>query len=801
VDETGAFMTSIDLFFANKDEAEKVTIEVRTVELGTPTNQLVDDFSRVTLEPSQINTSTDGTVPTNVKFPSPIYLEPNTEYAVVILAPTTNQYEHWVARMGERTVNTTTLPNAESVLVTKQYVGGSLFKSQNGTIWTASQFEDLKFKLYKANFTTTTGTAFFYNTPLTPTDSNLPKLNADSVKTLPRRLKVGISTTNTMNAVLQVGRKVSDGTAGRPFGFIDQVGGRVNTLSPSIVGAGYSNGTYSDVPLYTITGNGSNSRATVVVSGGVVSSVSPTTDGNGYVVGDVVGVTTSNMVKGRGAKITVTELDGFDTLYLTGVQGQTFDTGNLVVYDSSTAVSYANTDILSSTVLDSLSEGNVIEVTHHSHGMHASNNIVTLSDIEPNTVSTTLTSELSNSGGSISVANTSLFGTFEGITTSRGFVKINNEVIFYDSITAGGGGSGSLGIGTRGIDSSLVRSHPNNSEIFPYELNGVSLTKINKQHSMSSNALLNASQDIDKYYLEIDRQDRASGDTLLCFTSDNQVGGDGAVGTRNIQYNTLEPRVNVITPGEGTSLSASIRTTSGTSAGGIEPSFIDQGFEPIELNVDNSLSTPRIVASEVNETTRLTTLPKNRSFTLGIQMNSSDSNLSPVIDTQNITMIYGRNRINNPISDYTIDGRVNLSSEDPHSSIYVTNRVDLAQPATSLKVLVSSYRHASADFRLLYQLFRTDSSGIETSYQLFPGFNNLNDTDGDGFGDEVIDNTQNNGRSDAFVSASADGQFSEYQFSADNLEQFTGFRIKIVMSGTNEARSPQFKDFRAIALA
>ena len=134
---------------------------------------------------------------------------------------------------------------------------------------------------------------------------------------------------------------------------------------------------------------------------------------------------------------------------------------------------------------------------------------------------------------------------------------------------------------------------------------------------MSSNALLNSSQDIDKYYLEIDRQDRASGDTILSFTSDNQVGGSGAVGTRNIQYNTIEPRVNVITPGEGTSISAQIRTTSGTSAGGIEPSFIDQGFESVELNVDNALSTPRIVASEINETTRLTTLPKNRSFTHG----------------------------------------------------------------------------------------------------------------------------------------------------------------------------------------
>ena len=125
MDETGAFLTSVDLFFSNKDEAEKVTVEVRTVELGTPTNELVDDFSRVTLEPSQVNTSSDGTVATNVKFPSPIYLEPNTEYAVVILAPTTNNMSIGLLEWVKETINTTTLPNAESVLVTKQYVGGS----------------------------------------------------------------------------------------------------------------------------------------------------------------------------------------------------------------------------------------------------------------------------------------------------------------------------------------------------------------------------------------------------------------------------------------------------------------------------------------------------------------------------------------------------------------------------------------------------------------------------------------------------------------------------------------------------
>ena len=53
------------------------------------------------------------------------------------------------------------------LLVTRQYVGGSLFKSQNGTIWTPSQFEDLKFNYRKAQFSTdSAGTAFFYNPKL-----------------------------------------------------------------------------------------------------------------------------------------------------------------------------------------------------------------------------------------------------------------------------------------------------------------------------------------------------------------------------------------------------------------------------------------------------------------------------------------------------------------------------------------------------------------------------------------------------------------------------------------------------------
>jgi len=48
---------------------------------------------------------------------------------------------------------------------------------------------------------------------------------------------------------------------------------------------------------------------------------------------------------------------------------------------------------------------------------------------------------------------------------------------------------------------------------------------------------------------------------------------------------------------------------------------------------------------------------------------------------------------------------------------------------------------------------------------------------------------------------SLEDQFLEYEFSASNLGLFTGYTIKIVMSGTDQAHSPRFKDLRSIALA
>ena len=621
---------------------------------------------------------------------------------------------------------------------------------------------------------------------------------------------------------LATGAKVSDGntstSSAHAWGYIEAVGGSIGDagLTISSAGSGYTQQTgTTNVELYPITSQErtkAQASVTVNAAGGVSAISIDTNDrGAGYRIGDVVGIKTGDLTgdKGQGAKITISAIHRYNTFFLTDVKGEQFDfSGSNDVYVNDTQFDSGNKHFTSSAQNGSEYSGNVLEVQQFSHAMHGSNNIVQLSGIDPNSIPTTINAAIGiNDGasGSISVANTSLFGTYEGISTSMGYAKINNEVIYYSGITASGGGAGTIGISTRGIDGTVARAHDIGTQIQTYELNGVSLKRLNRKHATTS--IMDTPKDFDKYYLQFDRDGtdgnnkRDTGDDMLNFNNENSLGGDNLYGTKNLQFNAITPRINLITPGDGTTITGKIRTVSGTSAGGSEASFQDQGYESIELNNMNVLNSTRMIASQVNETQHLTTLPKNKSFTMTLELTSNSENVSPVVDLDNACVIVSRSRLNKPISDYALDGRSNSINEDPHGGIYVTKGVTLKQPATSLKVIVGAYRHSSADFRVYYQLLRTDSEAISQTYVAFPGYDNLEDTDGDGFGDKVLDSTLNSGRPDARVSSNVDGEFSEYQFSAEDLEPFTGFKIKIVMSGTNEAYAPRFKDFRVLALA
>ena len=515
--------------------------------------------------------------------------------------------------------------------------------------------------------------------------------------------------------------------------------------------------------------------------------------------------------KGSGAKITITGIGSPDTLYLTNVQGENF-TNTLAVHhytdpnNESTRTSSGVTVNGSSTLVDSKYSGNVFRIKQQNHAHHGGNNKIEIVDVLPDTGKTTITGNFGETDTVVSVANTTIFGTFEGISTSRGYALLNNEVISYNGITAGSGNAGSLSIDARGINNSSKSGHSVGEAIQPYEVNGVSLTRINTTHDLPATFYASENSNLDNYHIEFDRTTasptvRGSGSGMLNFAAQKGFGGNTVGISQNYQFSSIEPMFNVITPGKGTSASALIRTTSGTSAGGNETSFIDQGFEPVTLNKVLHFRTPRIVASKVNEIDRLSSLPRNKSLTMRVDFTSTDKNLSPVMDIQNSTFVLGRNKSNAPIVDYVEDPRSNDIDNDPHGAVFVTKQISLAQPATSLKVLIAANRQEDADFRVFYQLIKADSSEVDQKFVPFPGYDNLRDSDGDGFGDTVIDPQKNSGRADAYVIENDVEGFSEYQFSVNSLDQFTAFAIKVVMSSTNESTPVKLKDFRAIALA
>ena len=791
VDETGAFLTGLDLFFSSKSETDTLTVQIRATELGVPVDTVLQDFAQVTLEPSQINVSEDASVPTGIFFPSPIYLEPGLTYAVVLLAPTTNDYTAWIARMGEENI-TTEVDGAATI--SQQYINGSLFKSQNGQVWTPSQFEDLKFTLYKAVFSDQPGTVYLNNPP----QAVSTRLENNPIKTLPRKLRLPIQSTTYD---FKIGDKIASTGLGAPtvvkvYSDLEGIGGPVSDLVITSSGVAYKDGSYSNVELFNINGSGVLATADINVFQGEIVGAFLVNGGEGYKVGDTVGIVTSTMTDGEAggdAVLTINAIGSTDTLYLTNATGEEILSNDVIkIYNTSTGdlidtgVGARNTSF----VEDPMYSGNVFVLDLPAHGMQANENIVVIQGVLPDTLGTQLTEPIEITTNTISVVDNTSFRTFEGLTTSTGYAYVGGEIIEYVD-----NGDGTLGITSRGVDNTSVNIHNQGDSIYKYELSGVSLRRINTQHNLPTDELLGFTRDINTLPLVFDRTVRPGGPEQVNFDQEQQAGGNSAFSSQNFQYTSLLPSVGLLTPGDTTNIESNLRSVSGTSAGGNEQSFVDQGFEPVALNEVTLLSSPRLVASRINEINYLQDIPNSKSFTLALRLSSSDSNLSPVIDLSQTNAIVARAALNNPVRNYATDPSVNLVVGDPHSSIYISKRVDLANPATSLKVLLSAYRDASADFRVLYRLFGASSQGsTEPTWELFPGYDNI-------VNGEVVDFSKNSGLPNKRVKSSAVLEVLEYGYEVDQLPEFQGFQIKIVFSGTNEARAPFIQDIRGIALA
>ena len=185
IDTTGGvFVPSIDLYFSSKSTNQPVTVQIRTMQNGYPTREIVP-FSEISLEASEINVSTDAETATTFTFPSPVYLQENEEYAFVVQSNSKN-YTMYTARMGQKTID-------DARLISKQPYLGSMFKSQNAFTWTPEQNEDVKFNIKFCNFTEDTiGDVYLVN-------DAVPDLVLDDINPITTTASSGVITIRHRN--------------------------------------------------------------------------------------------------------------------------------------------------------------------------------------------------------------------------------------------------------------------------------------------------------------------------------------------------------------------------------------------------------------------------------------------------------------------------------------------------------------------------------------------------------------------------------------------------------------------------
>lgn len=144
--DNGLLLTKIDVFFAAKSLVAGITLQLRAVVNGYPTDTILP-FSSVTLQPKDVNVSPDGSAPTEFKFSSPVYLKNDAEYCFVLI-PTGNDtsYQVWESVIGDTDVGGTQVADKQSNI-------GSVFAVNNNRAWVELSNESLTFTMYAAAFT------------------------------------------------------------------------------------------------------------------------------------------------------------------------------------------------------------------------------------------------------------------------------------------------------------------------------------------------------------------------------------------------------------------------------------------------------------------------------------------------------------------------------------------------------------------------------------------------------------------------------------------------------------------------
>ena len=247
-------------------------------------------------------------------------------------------------------------------------------------------------------------------------------------------------------------------------------------------------------------------------------------------------------------------------------------------------------------------------------------------------------------------------------------------------------------------------------------------------------------------------------------------GGDTVVASQQVYYDIFIPKMQSILP-KGTNVSSKLFDAKAKSYGGNSasdsrklgqfsyslPSSLANARQ-VFLNDYNTNSQPSIVASSENAS-------GGETMKFNLQMSTSDTKVSPVIDLQRVSVLTLENVIDN------VD-----------AAQHITNPVTVNDSSKAIKVVFSANRPTGSDFEV-YVKSATDEDALSAT-----------DDDDNFITDWVLVSIDK-----ALPTDENPTTFREYEYTID-LSQFTAYQVKVVMQSNNSSKSPTIRDLRAIAL-
>jgi len=439
---------------------------------------------------------------------------------------------------------------------------------------------------------------------------------------------------------------------------------------------------------------------------------------------------------------------------------------------------------LTNNPLEMTDSNTALKINHKTHGMYSTSNNVIIDGVKSG-ASTTLNGALSATATSITLTSGTNFddtsGKYSRDASNVYYIKIDDEIISYTTISGTG-----ITSATRGANSTTATTHANGATVELYQIHKVPLFDINKTHTAIANI------GADSYTIVL-----ATTPVVDGAGSTSTFGGSVCTATENAQYDVATTIMGSLVPSR-TSITGGFITTSGTSISGSEQSFAKSTTtRALPLNDNYYFPSTNLIASSINETNEMGGV---KSLSVPITLSSELETVSPVIDTQRMSVIAVANvvdKIDSSADVYptTIYKPMTEPEGDNHSAIYMTKKVNLETPATSLRVLLDISRESASDVKVMFKTLRVDDafSFDEIDYRFFNDDGTL----------------AGSGGPDVEVRPAIRNEFLEHEYTAgvtddgigNPLDEFISFQIKIVMRTTNQARPPRVRNLRALALA